>query len=143
MSHTQKRKQLQKPIKQRKHYNELIDIKAKYMQILRTGQPSAQVANGVSFTTDWPKRGVSFKTVACRDIAQHDVTRVLKTNHRVYWDHHEEFITFSPLRDTISRGPYMNLAVRTWSRPSRVTKSLALWLAFRFCQGIKMDNMYF
>lgn len=36
--HTQKRKQLQKPIKQRKHYVELIDIEAKYMQILRTGQ---------------------------------------------------------------------------------------------------------
>lgn len=43
-----------------------------------------------------------------------------------------ESLTFSPLRDTISRGPYMNLALRVWSWPSNVTRSLARWLEFRF-----------
>ena len=40
--------------------------------------------------------------------------------------------TFSPLNDTMSRGPYMNLAEMSWSVPSAVTLSFARWLAFKF-----------
>lgn len=40
--------------------------------------------------------------------------------------------TFSPVRATISRGPYMNRPTRTWGPSSAAITSLARWLAVTF-----------
>lgn len=50
--------------------------------------------------------------------------------------------TFSPLSETISSGPYINLAEMVWSWPSRVTRSLARWLALRFCKYNKIEEKF-
>lgn len=41
--------------------------------------------------------------------------------------------TFSPVRVTISSGPYINLPVKVWGPSSLAMVSFILWLAATFC----------
>lgn len=49
-------------------------------------------------------------------------------------------LTFSPVRVTISSGPYMKRPTRVWCQSSVAITSLTLWLAVTFCRQKKMSG---